>query len=99
MISDTLSKLPLLNQDHTVLVNSSVMGVCGLAIGQPCLVNGHHVLTLWPCNSIPATSVLLPPILADIVAESGASESNTVTVEQFTPAGSVEAEQVEIELE
>ena len=97
--SDTLSKLPLLKREHTILLNSSVMWVCGLAIGQPCLVNSHHVLTLWPCNSLPATSILLPPLLADIITESTAGEASTVTVERFTPSGSVEAERIEIELE
>ena len=75
------------------------MWVCDLAIGQPCLVNGRHVLTLWPCDGIPPASVLLPSVLADVITGPAAGEGSTITVEPFTPAGSVEAERVEIELE
>ncbi|XP_076446620.1 ATPase family gene 2 protein homolog A-like isoform X2 [Babylonia areolata] len=83
-VRDTVKKLGAGWGDRVVLLHPGTMGVCGLGVGQPCLVSGQHVLWSWPCDGLPPTSLLLPPILLHLLGEGGQSV-DVVTVQRFLP--------------
>ncbi|KAL5011445.1 hypothetical protein ScPMuIL_009996 [Solemya velum] len=59
--------VPKSNRDHVLLLNPSVMCLCGLFIGRPCLVAGQYVLTAWPAPSLQPTAVRIPAQIMKIL--------------------------------
>ncbi|KAK7496412.1 hypothetical protein BaRGS_00012334 [Batillaria attramentaria] len=89
-----LPKVPSSVKDDVVFVHPSTMLICGLCLGQPCVVNTSYVLHAWPSSVLHPASVALASNYHSSLPH---SHQNIVTVEQFT-WGMLRALQVEAEL-
>ncbi|CAH1777381.1 unnamed protein product [Owenia fusiformis] len=52
-------KLPLSTRKSLVFMSPSTMKLAGFSIGQPVVLNGGHVYTVWPCDTTPPAKIAL----------------------------------------
>ncbi|KAL8558328.1 hypothetical protein ACOMHN_059575 [Nucella lapillus] len=88
-----------------LLVHPATILVCGLAIGQLCVVNDCRVMTAWPCPALTPTAVFLPPFALEVIAKDVTFDPDldpdpdlVVTVQRFLPSVT-EAQQVDVWME
>ncbi|CAL1536859.1 unnamed protein product [Lymnaea stagnalis] len=60
------------------------MQICGLSIGQPCIVNRTLIKQVWPYQTSASSTVA---VTARCLDEMGLKEGDVVTVERFKPQG------------
>lgn len=70
------------DQDSVVWLAVQTMQMCGLSIGQPCVISKVVVKRAWPHKSLPLSSVALSKTSRD---ELGVCKDKYVTVERFMP--------------
>ncbi|GFR59510.1 spermatogenesis-associated protein 5-like [Elysia marginata] len=70
------------DQDSVVWLAVQTMQVCGLAIGQPCVVNKVLMKRAWPLKSLPLSGIALSKVSRE---ELGVSKDSFVFVERFVP--------------
>ncbi|KAL8610060.1 hypothetical protein ACOMHN_045458 [Nucella lapillus] len=102
---ETLEKVSFCDRDNMLLVHPATILVCGLAIGQLCVVNDCRVMTAWPCPALTPTAVFLPPFALEVIAKDVTFDPDldpdpdlVVTVQRFLPSVT-EAQQVDVWME
>ena len=71
---------------NALWLSVSAMQVCGLSIGQPCLVNGVKVMMSWPAKLPELTGAALTFESQELLGLQNGSE---VTVQRFHPTNVV----------
>ena len=74
--------------DRGIWVSVAAMTVCGLSIGQPCVVNDTHVMMSWPAKLKDQTSVALTASNMELLGLDQDAGS-AVSVKRFTPTRSI----------
>uniref|UniRef100_A0A0B7ARL7 AAA+ ATPase domain-containing protein n=2 Tax=Arion vulgaris TaxID=1028688 RepID=A0A0B7ARL7_9EUPU len=70
------------DKDSVIWLAVPTMQICGLSIGQPCVVNRRIVKRAWPLKQLPLSNVALTALCLD---ELGTKDEDIITVERFVP--------------
>lgn len=90
-----MTDLPVSLKNKIVFIHPGTMQLCGLAIGQLCIISESYVLQAWPNSNLPPLSIILPEFLGGCAEQE--HQKDSVMVHRFFTNG-FEAQEVEVEL-